>query len=246
MRTIDYIDLGGMYLEELPEFLGTIDRVKGKGAYIELSDNNLKNLKNCPQYIDGAFYCIESNLRSLEGGPRVVAGVYNVSSNNLSNLVGSPDEVYELIVSANQPLTTLEGCTQSLVSFNASHCGLKNLIGGPTTILPNTIKGHAQLYKVDNNPKLTSLQGAPTEVPGLFSASSCGLENLIGAPEYVGGNFIVSFNPLKSLEGCPKRVEKDFHCKPITKDRDAGTAVLFTEEQIRSVCDVGGNVIVWH
>lgn len=238
--------MSNLYLEELPEFLSTIDRVVGPGSYVDLSNNNLKNLKNCPQYIDGAFYCVESNLRSLEGGPRIVKGFYSVDDNKLSNLIGSPDEVYELLVSGNPSLTTLEGCTQSLVSFNASYCDLRSLIGGPTTILPNTIQGHPQYYNVDSNPKLTSLEGAPTEVPRTFSAASCGLENLIGAPEYVGGHFIVSFNPLKSLEGCPKRVDKDFYCKPITKDRDAGTAVLFTEEQIRSVCDVGGNVIVWH
>lgn len=74
MKTINHITLNELYLEELPEFLGTIDRVEGNNAYIELSNNNLKNLKNCPQYVDGAFHCFESNLRSLEGGPRVVTG----------------------------------------------------------------------------------------------------------------------------------------------------------------------------
>lgn len=232
--------MSNLYLEELPEFLSTIDRVVGPGGYVDLSNNNLKNLKNCPQYIDGAFYCVESNLLSLEGGPRIVKGFYGVENNKLSNLIGSPDEAYELLVSGNPSLTTLEGCTQSLVSFNASYCNLKNLIGGPTTILPNTIAGSVSYYKVDSNPNLTSLQGAPTKVPRSFSATSCGLENLVGAPEYVGGHFIVSFNPLKSLEGCPKRVEKDFFCKPPSSD----IKEWFTEEQIRSVCDVGGHVFV--
>ena len=246
MKTINNIILDNLYLEEIPEFIGEIDRVEGSAfSYVELGENNLKNLKNCPQYIDGAFYCVGSKLRSLEGSPRIVTGAFNVATNQLTDLVGAPDEVFELVVIEN-PLTSLKGCTQKLVSFNASYCDLRSLVGGPTTLRPNPIKGHPQYYKVDYNRKLTSLEGAPTEAPGSFNASSCALENLIGAPEYVGRDFVVSFNPLKSLEGCPKRVSGDFFCKPITKDKDAGTAVLFTEEQIRSVCDVGGRVILKH
>lgn len=242
MKTINNIILDNLYLEEIPEFIGEIDRVEGSAfSYVELGENNLKNLKNCPQYIDGAFYCVSSKLRSLEGSPRIVTGVFNVATNQLTDLVGAPDEVFELIVIEN-PLTSLKGCTQKLVSFKASYCDLRSLVGGPTTLRPNPIKGHPQYYKVDYNRKLTSLEGAPTEVPGSFNASSCALENLIGAPEYVGSTFVVSSNPLKSLEGCPKKVGKDFYCTPITKDLDAGTAVRFTEEQIRSVCDVKGYV----
>ena len=243
MKTITNIILDSLYLEEIPEFIGEIDRVEGSfyTSYVELGGNNLKNLKNCPQYIDGALYCVDSKLRSLEGSPRIVTGAFNVATNQLTDLVGAPDEVFELVVIEN-PLTSLKGCTQKLVSFKASYCDLRSLVGGPTTLRPNPIKGHPQYYKVDYNRKLTSLEGAPTEVPGSFNASSCALENLIGAPEYVGSTFVVSSNPLKSLEGCPKKVGKDFYCTPITKDLDAGTAVRFTEEQIRSVCDVKGYV----
>jgi hypothetical protein len=246
MKTITNIILDSLYLEEIPEFIGEIDRVEGSfyTSYVELGGNNLKNLKNCPQYIDGALYCVDSKLRSLEGSPRIVTGAFNVATNQLTDLVGAPDEVFELVVIEN-PLTSLKGCTQNLVSFNASYCDLRSLVGGPTTLRSNPIKGHPQYYKVDYNRKLTSLEGAPTEAPGSFNASSCALENLIGAPEYVGRDFVVSFNPLKSLEGCPKRVGKDFFCKPITEDIKAGTAVRFTEEQIRSVCDVKGYVYVF-
>lgn len=52
----------------------------------------------------------------------------------------------------------------------------------------------------------------------------------------VNGSFDCSSNQLTSLEGAPKEVGGDFYCQD--------NPVKFTEEQVRAVCDVKGNVYV--
>ena len=66
-----------------------------------------------------------------------------------------------------------------------------------------------------NNNKLTSLQGAPTNIGGNFDCNYNNLTSLTGAPSNVGGFFDCSDNPGK-----------------------------FTETQVRAICDVKGNVYV--
>ena len=83
---------------------------------------------------------------------------------------------------------------------------------------------------------LTSLEGAPSYVSGNFICTTNQLTSLKGAPEYVGGSFGCGDNRLTSLEGAPKYVGGDFHCYDNT--------VKFTEEQVRAVCEVGGDVYV--
>lgn len=63
------------------------------------------------------------------------------------------------------------------------------------------------------------------------------LISLVGCPEYVGGNFDIS-NCIKltSFDGCPKTVTGDFICSKINDD--------ITEEYIRSLCDVKGNIYI--
>ena len=103
------------------------------------------------------------------------------------------------------------------------------------TILPNlqevTILGN--FYCNDNN--LTTLEGCPEEVYGNFY---CGWnDNLISlkwSPKRVGRNFDCSSNNLTSLEGCPEEVEGFFNC--------ANNPGKFTEQQVRAVCKVKGEV----
>ena len=61
---------------------------------------------------------------------------------------------------------------------------------------------------------LTSLEGAPKEVGGVFDCSYCDLlKSLKGAPEKVGGKFNCNCcNSLTSLEGASKNVGGDFNC----------------------------------
>ena len=89
-------------------------------------------------------------------------------------------------------------------------------------------------YDCSFNP-ITSLVGSPKETDE-FLCMGTQIKNLEGAPEKVNGDFVCSNNKfLISLKGAPKFVKGDFIC-----DKCAGN---FTEDDVRAVCKVGGNVI---
>jgi hypothetical protein len=71
-------------------------------------------------------------------------------------------------------------------------------------------------------------------VAGSFVSSGNSLISLRGCPENVGLYFSCSDNQLTSLEHCPKYVYGSFDC--FNNKRD------FTEEDIRKLCDVHGNI----
>ena len=89
-----------------------------------------------------------------------------------------------------------------------SNLHLKEL---PDILKDITVSGHF----VCGHNKLTSLDGAPTNVGGDFHCNFNKLTSLIGAPTYVGGDFLCYGNPVK-----------------------------FTESQVRAVCNVKGKVYV--
>jgi hypothetical protein len=82
--------------------------------------------------------------------------------------------------------------------------------------------------------QLASLEGAPREAGGVFDCAYNQLSSLKGAPEKVGGDFDCSGNKLTSLEGAPKEVGGNFYC--------FGNSVEFTEEDVRAVCNLWGDV----
>ena len=84
--------------------------------------------------------------------------------------------------------------------------------------------------------KLTSLVGAPTSVDLDFLCSDNKLTSLVGAPTSVGLSFHCDYNNLTSLVGAPTSVGGSFNC--------SNNVVKFTEEQVRAVCDVKGNIHV--
>lgn len=233
------IYLGFMHLTKLPDFLGEVDEVKN--GYLSIDVNNLTDLTNCPRVIDGYFSARKTRLKSLKGGPRIVMGDFGISSNDLTDLEHSPDEVHGVYdCRLNFNLKTLRGCPDELERLDASYCDLRTLIGGPTIMRK---RDYTPFYIVAGNPNLTSLEGAPTEIPGNFNAYGCGLKDLRGAPAIVRLSFSVGENPLESLEGCPKVVGGDFICYPKGSEKDRSLQT-FTEEQIRAVCDVRGRVRV--
>jgi hypothetical protein len=59
---------------------------------------------------------------------------------------------------------------------------------------------------------MTSLDGAPQKVGGIFSCAGNQLTSLKGATQNVGGNFWCHQNQLTSLEGAPQTVNGNFHC----------------------------------
>jgi hypothetical protein len=81
---------------------------------------------------------------------------------------------------------------------------------------------------------LTSLENSPKTVDANFYCGHNKLTSLDGAPEYVGGSFYCSFNNLTSLTGVPKSVGGVFSC--------GFNVVKFTEEQVRAVCNVKGDI----
>jgi len=86
------------------------------------------------------------------------------------------------------------------------------------------------------NNQLTSLDGCPSVVGWDFDCSGNQLTSLVGSPTEVGENFWCSFNQLTSLVGCPSEVRGNFFC--------GNNSIKFTEEEVRSVCQVGGKVYV--
>ena len=68
------------------------------------------------------------------------------------------------------------------------------------------------------------------KVKGYFSCSYNDLTSLEGCPKIVSTTFDCSHNNLTSLKGCPKTVGQDFLCED--------NKVEFTEEYVRSLCDV--------
>ena len=74
------------------------------------------------------------------------------------------------------------------------------------------------------------------KIGGDFLCNNNNLDSLVGAPVSVGGDFFCSINKLDSLVGAPTSVGGSFYCRD--------NAVKFTEEQVRAVCDVKGNINV--
>jgi hypothetical protein len=73
-------------------------------------------------------------------------------------------------------------------------------------------------------------------VDGSFNISRNNLKTLENAPIEVKGHFICELNDLTSLEGAPKKIGGDF----VGLSQKNGHK--FTEEEVRAVCDVKGNV----
>ena len=103
------------------------------------------------------------------------------------------------------------------------------------TVLPEILKD----ISVDgdffcNGNNLTSLEGAPKTVNGDFGCGHNKLTSLEGSPKSVGGRFYCGFNNLTSLTGAPKFVGGVFSC--------GFNEIKFTEQQVRAVCNVKGDI----
>jgi len=111
--------------------------------------------------------------------------------------------------------------------FNCSYNQLVTLEGAPRYVDGGFICDHNQLE---------TLKGAPERVGGGFNCSYNNLRDLKGAPKYVGGSFCCWSNYLQILEGAPERVDGNFYC--------SGNLEKFTEEEVRKLVDVRGEVVV--
>ena len=103
------------------------------------------------------------------------------------------------------------------------------------TVLPDILKDisvDGDFFCNCNN--LTSLEGAPKNVNGDFGCGHNKLTSLEGSPKSVGGSFYCGFNNLTSLTGAPKFVGGVFSC--------GFNEIKFTEQQVRAVCNVKGDI----
>ncbi len=60
--------------------------------------------------------------------------------------------------------------------------------------------------------RLTSLEGVPNEIKGLFDCSNNKLTSLKYSPKNVKGGFFCNYNKLSSLKYCPKTIKGLFDC----------------------------------
>jgi hypothetical protein len=118
----------------------------------------------------------------------------------------------------------------------------------PTIFIPRRIEDRLErmirLYIRNGNKGNLDLQGLHlTKLPeilkditvgGNFFCGTNNLTSLENCPKTVDGTFGCSFNYLTSLTGAPTIVGRDFYC--------GNNTVQFTEEQVRTVCDVKGKV----
>jgi hypothetical protein len=118
------------------------------------------------------------------------------------------------------------------VKRNLSLCN-KNFVRFPDYIKFGKVGGHFSCH----NTRLVSLEGAPYQIAGFFWVHHNNLTNLTGSPKYILGSYWVNSNNLVSLEGCPEEVNHNFYIKD-------NTGIKFTEEDIRKVCNVKGEIII--
>ena len=95
-----------------------------------------------------------------------------------------------------------------------------------------------------NDFDLTSLEGSPKKVTGLFDCSHNELTSLVGGPEYVGDSFLCYDNELTSLKGAPSHVDGDFYCydNELTSLKDVYKHIT----EIKGIFDASDNPIKSH
>ena len=180
--------------------------------------------------VKGSFDCSYcKSLKNLEGAPEKVERNFDCSwCTSLKSLEGSPKEVGGLFdCSWCTSLTSLVGAPEKADMFVCSGCtSLTSL-----QYIPKT-----QYISCSNCENLKSLKGAPKELAYFYCVRCKSLTSLKGSPEVVERIFDCRLTSITSLEGCPKEVGGNFVCN------DCKTQ--FTEEDVRKVSKVKGDIIV--
>ena len=177
------LELDGLHLKELPDFLGEVDNCYGN---IDLQENQLTSLKNLPKNISGYLDASKNKISSLIGMPLVSGhGSILVSANNLTSLNGLklPKVVdvdsFRINASFNK-ITTLQGSNLSSIENMSS-------------------------FQLQGNP-LKSIEGCPPMIQS-FNVSFTDLESLKGGPKIVGYLYLMGVPNFKTLDGFPLRAD---------------------------------------
>ena len=169
------------------------------------------------------YYVVTSKRRTVKAMKQI---------KQLTNELFVFENIFDFNCSRCHNLTSLKGAPKAIKGdFYCYHCkNLKSLEGAPRLI--NTTIGDFDCCGCE---KLTSLKGAP-EVVGFFCCRDCeNLTSLEGAPKKIIFDFdCEECEKLTSLKGAPKEVGRDFYSRGNT----------FTEEDIRKVSNIKGNVII--
>ena len=197
-----------------------------------LREHNIKNYTiNDDFTIDVNNYSVSFYNQTLEEFPEyiqfgVVGGYFDCSLCHLISLRGVPRIVDGYFDCSKNDLTSLEGAPKKCHNFYCYSNYLTSLKGSPEIVGSFDCRWN----------KLTSLEGAPKEILGDFNCLDNQLTSLKGAPKKVG-YFDCSYNKLTSLEGVPREVGGFF--------RYVSDNVQFTEEDVRKVCKVKGEIMYY-
>lgn len=215
------VSLYNLNFKEIPEILKDVT-IEGN---LILSNNNLRNLKNCPKKI--VRHLVVSNnrsLRSLVGGPEEVGDI-DISNCNLTSLEGFPK-----LIKANS-------------SVDISGNKLTSLVG-----LPPEEVGNLTIY---NNPGLKTLQGCPKLIRGGFEALWLPITNMIGGPTVIYEDLLLYDTEINSLEGFPKEVGGNIFLGnsplgdilfPTRNTPETNRKSKELLDAIYKICDIGGGI----
>jgi hypothetical protein len=202
----------------------------------------LDSLQNAPKIVEGVFDCSNNNLKTLEGAPQECGG-FNVSGNPLGDGTGLKFGPTKINGATDKKIFGgFVDQTTKIDVYNVSNCklktlkdsGLKEIGPGGVNCSSNDLTSfegmeepfsgtNIRSFNCSNNPKLTSMKGAPkispdpaTNTYGEYNFSNCDIKEIDSSlPERVG-NFLLSGNSLTTLSFLPSIIDGDLD---VTKSR---------------------------
>ena len=207
-------DVSGNYLKTLEGWFP-----KEVGEFIEVSKNNLTDLKGSPKISNGSFYCQDNELTTLKGCPEEIRGTFDVSynelesfehcaklvtgyflaeSNYIKNLKHLPSEISRLDLRFNH-IENLEGCPDVSRKINIQNCRLTSLKGLKST--------SGELVVVASNNYIESMGDISDVKLESLELKTNRLTTLNGCPKNIKC-LSVDNNSLTDLEGCPESLDK--------------------------------------
>lgn len=163
------------------------------------------------QHTDTTDNCFDRIEIEPDGTINVIEGSLKIMSGNSEGLIPLKFGFVKdnFSIYSKSGITSLKGSPHTCYNFEVSFLKITSLEGGPTTVFG--------LYDVEGT-DITSLVGSPEEVGGLFDCSSNpNLKTLEGAPKRVGHSFLCSSTSITNLIGGPEEVGWDFVCRKCDK-----------------------------
>lgn len=203
-------NVSGNYLKTLEGWFP-----KEVSGFIEISKNNLTDLKGSPKISNGSFYCQDNDLKTLKGCPEEIRGTFDVSynelesfehcaklvtgyflaeSNHIKNLKHLPSEISRLDLGFNR-IENLEGCPDVSRKINIKNCRLTSLKGLKST--------SGELWVEAKNNYIESMGDISDVKLESLNLSTNRLTTLKGCPKNIK-YLIADINNLTDLEGCPE------------------------------------------